>query len=297
MVIKIETLRCFATVAQTGSLVDAAMHLGRTPSAISMALKQFEETLGQKLFESDRKNKLTPFGRQVLELALEELKQFDNTVSAIKELASSPHGLLRVASIPSVASIFLPQAISRMRTRFPKLRFDLQDTDTIGVIDNLVRGQADVGIASGTHQLNGIQSIPLFDDDFGLICAPQHPLADHGSGLCLKNVVTEDFIFNSLCRTIKTQTFHDIMNEPMLSVHNTLSLIAMVRSGNWVTILPNSVMRNLCPDLVFRPIRDLTEKRQVSFLKRENTPFPDFADALEDILRDFDWAGATPSVR
>ncbi|MEL6121714.1 MAG: LysR family transcriptional regulator, partial [Pseudomonadota bacterium] len=42
MAIKIEMLRCFRAVADSGSLADAAEILGRTPSAISMMLRQFE---------------------------------------------------------------------------------------------------------------------------------------------------------------------------------------------------------------------------------------------------------------
>ncbi|MBT6300032.1 MAG: LysR family transcriptional regulator, partial [Rhodobacteraceae bacterium] len=41
MAIKIDMLRCFQAVANHGSLAAAATVLGRTPSAISMTLKQF----------------------------------------------------------------------------------------------------------------------------------------------------------------------------------------------------------------------------------------------------------------
>lgn len=64
MAIKIEMLRCFATVAQTGNLAEAAAYLGRTQSAVSMTLKQLEENLGQRLFKSDRKNRLTPLANR-----------------------------------------------------------------------------------------------------------------------------------------------------------------------------------------------------------------------------------------
>ncbi|MFT5446017.1 MAG: DNA-binding transcriptional LysR family regulator [Gammaproteobacteria bacterium] len=62
LAIKIEMLRCFVAVAQSGKLVDAAEKLGRTPSAVSMMLKQFEQHLGAPLFESERKNRLTALG-------------------------------------------------------------------------------------------------------------------------------------------------------------------------------------------------------------------------------------------
>ncbi|WP_254703064.1 LysR family transcriptional regulator [Roseovarius sp. THAF8] len=52
-------LRCFLTVAERGNLADAAEALGRTPSAVSMMLRQFEDHIGAPLFEAGRKSRLT----------------------------------------------------------------------------------------------------------------------------------------------------------------------------------------------------------------------------------------------
>ena len=55
-----------------------------------------------------------------------------------------------------------------------------------------------------------------------------------------------------------------------------MSLIAMVRTGDWVTALPKTVVQFMSSDLVFRNISGLTEHRQVCLLMRERTPFPQF---------------------
>ena len=146
MALKIEMLRCFSTVAQTGNLADAAVRLGRTQSAISMTLKQLEEHLGQPLFEGERKSNLTAMGEEVFDLAQQQLRQFDETVSAIETSASAPHGLLRIASVPSVAGLLFPSAIDDLTCRHPNLKVELRDCDSNQVIDSLLRGQADVGV-------------------------------------------------------------------------------------------------------------------------------------------------------
>ena len=53
--IKLEMLRVFLAVAEEGALALAAQKLGRTPSALSMALSQLEAQVGAPLFETDRK--------------------------------------------------------------------------------------------------------------------------------------------------------------------------------------------------------------------------------------------------
>ena len=292
MAVKIEMLRCFVTVAQTGNLADAANRLGRTQSALSMTLKQLEENLGKRLFESDRKNRLTPLGEQVFELAQTQLRQFDYTIRAIETSAKSPKGLIRIASIPSVAGVVFPSAIESLTHRNPGLKVELHDTDTQRVIDALLKGQADIGIVSGEHTLNGIRQTHLFSDPFGLICSPDHPLAMQPQDPTIKDVSSASFIRNNLCDMIDTPMFQEASAGSNVTIHNTMSLIAMVRAGGWVTVLPQTVRQFTAPDLVFRCISDLPDRRQVVLLLREKASFPQFSEELWQYLVSFDWTGS-----
>src|SRR6056297_3082102 len=96
-------LRCFRTVADHGSLSEAAAVLGRTPSAVSMMLKQFEDHIGAPLFETARKSRLTPLGELVLHEAGRGLSHFDRTLAAIEGLSRAERGHVRLAVTPSAA--------------------------------------------------------------------------------------------------------------------------------------------------------------------------------------------------
>lgn len=284
MTIKIEMLRCFSAVAQAGNLAEAANQLSRTQSALSMTLKQFEAELGHRLFESDRKSHLTPLGTQVFELAQEQLRAFDNTVNAIKTAANFPQGLIRIASIPSVSSVVFPSAIKTLTNKHPGLKVELQDTDTQSVIDALVQGHADFGIVSGHHTLNGITTKLLFEDQFGLICAPDHPLAKQANNPTISDLVCSGFVGNNLCRIIESEEFQLALSQAKVSVSNTLSLIGMVRTQNWVTVLPQQVAQVLPNDLVFRTIDGLDDKRPVHILIKERSPNLIYAKELSEIV-------------
>lgn len=280
MALKIEMLRCFATVAQAGNLAEAANRLGRTQSAISMMLKQLEDHLGQRLFESDRKNRLTVLGQQVFDLSQSQLRQFDQTVKSIETSASSPNGLIRIASIPSVAGLVFPSAIAELTHQNPGLKIELRDTDTPQVIDALLRGQADIGVVSGQHQLNEVRQAHLFSDPFGLICAPDHPLAQLERATTIADIANANFIHNNLCGTIEMPEFQTAIAGSKIAMHNTMSLITMVGAGGWVTVLPKTVAPLMRNDLVFRQIVDLPEQRDVYLLMREKTPFLQFSEQL-----------------
>ena len=283
-------LRCFAAVAQTGNLADAGSQLGRTPSAVSMTLKQLEDHLGARLFQAERKNRLTPLGQEIYEMTQQQLLHYDETVGAIEAMSRAPKGLLRIASIPSAAHRGLPSAVDILTARHPALRIELRDTDTEAVQRALLRGQVDVGIVSGQPELNGIRAEPLFTDAFGLVAASDHPLIHRDKPLRLNDFRSEEFLGNDLCAQIQSPAFDELMRPAQVTVRNTLSLLSMVRSGPWITVLPASVISILPGRLAFRLIEDLDVERSVSLLSREQSLFPELVDEFSEILRQHDWS-------
>lgn len=269
--IKIEMLRCFSIVAQTGNLAEAASRLGRTQSAVSMTLKQLEDEIGGRLFQGERKSNLTPLGEQIFALAQQQVQTFDTTVREMRASASSPKGLLRVASIPTATGYLVPQAAGDLAERHKGLKIDVRDADTDIVIDTLVRGQADVGIASGAPSLNGVTCETLFTDDYGLTCAADHPLAQLPQPTAFADTEGFAFVGNNLCRQIQHDGLQDAFANTRLHAHNTLSLIGILQTGKWFTILPRAVVQQLPGNLAFRHLSDLQATRTVSVLVSEKS--------------------------
>lgn len=293
MAIKIEMLRCFCTVAETGSLAEAATRLGRTSSAISMTLKQIEDHLGQRLFASDRKNRLTPLGEFVLEQAQNELRQFDNTVRSIESFASTPKGLLRIATVPSVAGLIFPTAIEQFIARHPGVTVDARDMDSASVLSLMIRGQIDIAIATSTGAMRGIQQQVLFSDRFGLVCAKSHPLAQSTEPVSLSDLKEHQFVQNALCGSIREPGFQEVLASTQISAHNTLSLVSMIRTQKWISVLPSSVVQIDPHQLVFREIRELRERRQVDLLYKKPDHSPAFIQDFVDILTETNWTRQT----
>lgn len=295
MSLKIDMLRSFCAVARSGNLADAAHTLGRTPSALSMTLKQLEKHLGQSLFESDRKSRLTPLGARVYAMAQTQLRQYDNTVRAIETAAQAPRGLVRIAAVPSVAAVVFPQVIADMMQRRPGLKVEMRDADTASVLDALVQGRVDVGAVSGEHRVRGVRRTTLFSDAFGMVCRSDHPLAQRLTPPDFDDLARAGFIFHNLCNLIRTRTFIEMFADSDIRVHNTVSLLAMVRASNRVTILPENVMMTLPEGMAFRRVTDLPDRRIVSAMVREDTAFADLIAEFESRLHAYDWSKTRPS--
>ncbi|MBE1297663.1 LysR family transcriptional regulator [Phycobacter azelaicus] len=277
MAIKIEMLRCFAAVAHAGTLGAAARQLGRTPSAVSMTLKQLEEHLGEPLFETDRKNRLTALGVFVLEEADRELQHFDLTVRAMEGFASARKGHVRVAAVPSVAGSLLPQAISEFIARFPDVRVEVWDMASGDVISAVEQDQADIGIATGgesaTMAHRSIHSAGLMSDAFGVICSSDHPLANPGGPLPWQSLLDHRLITNPLSAGMRSEESKALHANAQVRGHNVTSILAMVRAGLGYSILPEMTMQLPgASALVFRPLADPEARRHLHLMHKADRP-------------------------
>jgi len=282
MVVKIEMLRGFATVARRGNLSDAAQSLGRTPSAVSMMLKQLESHLGEPLFETDRKSKLTALGVFVLEQAERELQQFDNTVKAIEGFAKATYGHVRIATVPSVAGTIIPQVFSRHNNDYGNVNIELRDMDSSSILHELSRDRIDIGIATMGQKTTGLVSKHLLSDAFGVITAPEHALAQSSGPIPWEALSNERFIANSLSAGIKAEASVLLHDQARLSAHNLTSLMAMVQANIGVTILPEMAVRaSNSAGLVFRPLADPQAKREIHMLRRTDSTQSPVARLLE----------------
>jgi len=279
MSIKLENLRYFCGVAEAGNLADAAERLGRTQSALSTSLKQLETHFGSKLFDGERKNQLSPFGEQIFALAQSQIRQFDETVQSMEMSATATNGLVRIASVPSVAAIVFPLVLNKLTTRFPDVKVELRDTDSQQVLDALANGKADIGIASGQHAINGIAATRLFEDRFGLVGATSNPLLHSESAPTIDEVVNRYFVRNSLCDLIKSQGFMTALKKVSVTVPNNYSLINIISNGNWVSVLPETVGLSLPDSVSYRAIQDLQDTRDVWLYHREDCRFSPLIEA------------------
>lgn len=262
MAIKIEMLRCFCMVVQQGNLNEAANQLGRTPSAVSMMLKQFEEHVGAPLFETARKSRLTPLGKMVYGEAQREIEHFGRTVAAIDGLARAEDGQVRLAVTPSVAAAVLPQVIRRFRRDRPRVRIDMRDMDSAAVQRELQAERADIGLASIAAG-PGFERKLLFSDPFGVVCASDDPLAARGDAVGWSDLADRDFIANGLCRLIEDADFTPIIEGALMSVPSTASLLALVRNGVGVTLLPRRAVPEDDDRLVFLSLANIQAQRHL----------------------------------
>lgn len=267
--IRLEALRAFVEVADHGNIKDASQKLYRTPSALSMTLKQIEDRLGCPLFETDRKSSLTEMGRFLYAQAVVLLRDYDRAMERIEAQSKARSGRLRIASVPSVATMLLPNFLQDFLKDRPDLDIDLVDTDSTDVRLLVETGQVDLGIAGMGPDVPGLICEPIFRDPFKLVCRSDSALAAKGVILDWADLAGEALIMNEATRSLPSPEFQRLAYGARFSVRNVTSLLAMVSAGMGITLLPALAAVNLPASLVARPMQDPACLRTVGIHWRE----------------------------
>jgi len=289
MPIKISTLQTFVAVAECGKLTDAAKRLHRTPSAVSMALKSLEDHLGRPLFEADRKSRLTPLGRYVLEQAREELDHFDHAVRIMEGYARNEVGSLTIACVPTVSTRILPRVFEPFLSRWPGIEIDVRDMDSLSVRRELERGRVELGIATPLSLRPEFESMLLTRDPFGVICSAQHPLNRGDAALRWRDIESHPFIANPICGLIQDTEFRKILSRSTLTVRNTTSILSLVAANVGITVLPRLAVSDDGPKVNFRPLAYNELFRELHLMKRANaTPTPVAEAFIDELLKAVD---------
>lgn len=267
--IRLEALRTFVEVADHGNIKDASEKLCRTPSALSMTLKQIEERLECPLFETDRKSSLTEMGRFLYHQAVVLLRDYDRAMERIEAQSKARSGRLRIASVPSVATILLPPFLQVFLQNRPDLDIDLVDTDSTDVRLLVETGQVDLGIAGTGPDLPGLVCEPIFSDPVRLVCQSDSALAGKGNVLDWDDLAGYPLILNEAVRALPSPEFQRLARDARFSVRNVTSLLAMLNAGMGITLLPALATVNLPASLTTRILRDPVCHRTVGLHWRE----------------------------
>ena len=269
--IKLEMLRVFRTVAEQGSLAKASTVLGRTPSAVSMMLAQLEANVGAALFQTDRKARLTPLGKLVLEESGRATDAFVRSVDAIARHVKSTAGTVRIAAVPSATVTFLPRVIVAFRRRHPDVRLEISDVDTAAVRRRIRFDEADIGIVSSASD-EAPDGELILEDDLGIVCRADGPVAKAAEGFdhCEWEMLDlEPLIANPLCRLATNPGVSRRLASCNLEARNTTALMAFVRGGLGATILPRSAMQDQSGALMFLMPTNPQVRRQLRKICRD----------------------------
>ncbi len=192
-----QQLKYFAAVAQEEHFTRAAAKLFITQSTLSKAMDNLEKEIGVPLFEKQGRNiKLTLFGQMLKESALAATKLIDDSISQINEAANSNRGTIRVCSIFTMGSNFLPAVFHEYIAKYRKLQLEYTQNATSAIIEDVLNENVDVGFCGDflyNEQLISIERKLVQTEELVLIAPQNHPLSKE-EDIRIADVLDETFV-------------------------------------------------------------------------------------------------------
>ena len=280
----LQTCRYFVWVAETGSFRAAALRAHRSQPAISLAIKNIEARLGQPLFERGSPIVLTAFGRECLEVIKRLVEHAHSADELLLHMARRNTSFVRVASIMSFATHWMPQLIEQFRAQHPHIALQVQDDNSEGVERMVLDGQIDVGICSEVSHDRRLKFTPLLEDTFGFVCHRSHPLAERKSVTWRQIAALPNMIGTVAHRQLEGYPQAAFLRHPDFSVSNMLSLVPMLARGMGVTVLARLGVPPDRDDLVFVPLKKPSIDRRLGIMQLADATPTVASRAMENLL-------------
>lgn len=172
----IRQLKTFIEVAKLESISKAAEKLHVTQPAVSMQIKQLEDSFGLALFEAQGRNiALTAAGKDFLGYVLRAMASFKELEAAMAEHIGLQRGRIDLA-IVSTAKYFVPMLMVQFSKRFPDIEVKLHIHNKEAVFGMLERSEVDLAISGRVPNDVDCKAVAFATNPQAFVAPPKHVL-------------------------------------------------------------------------------------------------------------------------
>ena len=237
----IRSLDLLQSVAELGSIRQAALAHNISQPAASMRLRSLERTLNLQLLDrSGGRARLTPTGMAVVQWSTEVLEAMQTLLIGTAAARSDGQMNLRIVASMTVAEYLVPAWLNRLRASNPRIVVSLQMGNSEHVVEVLKRRSADIGFVEGSRAPSGLGSRELQPDDLVVVVAPAHEWARRRTPITASELAGRPLVLReagSGTREVLEMALRAVGLEPvsMVELASTTAIKAAVASGTGPT--------------------------------------------------------------
>lgn len=290
MRVGIEDIRAFILVTDLGSFNKAAESLSLTQSALSRRLKKLEEYLGARLLDrTSRSIDLTAVGEEFLPTARQMVRDYERSVSDIRDVIQKRAGVVAMASVMTISHNVLPPVIKRFNEEYPAIRVRILDDVGPKTAEFVATGEAEFGIVLEAGEHANLDYIPIVEDPYVLACHADHPLARK------RNVTwadLQDYPYIRMGQDTGNQRQlagalegTGLMPEAAVEVQHISTIMGILGADLGVTAVPRlAVAQRPDLDLAFRRLNEPEVSRYIGLVKIRGRTLSPAAVVLQEMV-------------
>jgi DNA-binding transcriptional LysR family regulator len=285
MMFELSQLRCFVAVARELNFRKAAAQLNMTQPPLSRQVKLLESNLGVLLLErSKHAVRLTVAGRAFYAEAVALLERARQAELVARKSARGDIGAVSIGFVASAVYDLIPMISSEIGANHPGIEISLRELTTWGQIEALNARQLDLAIVRATIDQPGIERELLSVEPFVLALPAGHRLGGRDE-VTLADLHDQPMIMYSHSGW---QPFHELLTGAFKArgivpnivqyINSSMSILALVRKGLGIALVPGSLQTLGLSGVDFRPIAapdELTSELYLSWRSDNGNPiFP-----------------------
>lgn len=289
----LERLRIFLRVAKTGSFSETARVENVSQPALSRSIRLLEEQLGVRLFDRNTRNvSLTPAGEELLPTVERLTNDFDHAFSELVQVFRGERGRVVLGALPSVAAVFLPQAIARLQRVQPQIEIAIRDDLSGSLLQQLEERKIDFAFTTRPEETERLTFLPLLTDDFVLVFRQDDPLDVEGSATwaVFKKQPFIAMAPHSSVRLLTDVAFAQagLSVTPLYECSHLATVGGLIKTGLGVSALPRSTLPLLnLSSVVCRPLRQPVMSRSIGIVSVRGRSRSPASEAVIQILTEF----------
>ena len=217
---KLQQLRCVYQIVQNDfNISKAAEFLHTSQPGVSKQIQLLEDEVGIKIFQRNGKRLtgLSDAGNDLYKSISEIIREVSNIKNISHEHENDDTGSFTIATTHTQARYKLPKVVKAFVKKYPKIDLNIHQGDPSQVTEQILKGDADVGIATESigHNAN-IICIPCYSWNRVLVFPKNHALSSIKE-ITLQNIasypmITYDYAFTG--STIVSKVFKEANISP-----------------------------------------------------------------------------------
>lgn len=216
-------LYIFYMVARMQSFSKAAQELSISQPAVSIQVRELENSLGASLLHRMRRElRLTETGEAVFSYTQRIFALANEMHRVVQDIQGLHTGRLTIGSSTTPGEYILPWLIGKFRQKYSSIQVSLSISNTQSVIDQIYTHELDVGMAGSPVNLKGLASFPYVLDRLVIIASPNHPLAEQEE-IHMRELRQHDFIMREVGSATR-KTAEDLLNAGRVEPRVTMEL-------------------------------------------------------------------------
>lgn len=163
----LQQLKYIMAIDRFRNFAKAADACNISQPTLSTMLMKLEVELDVRIFErSNKMVTLTAVGEKILRQAQTVVMETDRITEIVREEKGALSDAFSLSVGPTIAPYLLPKFIKHYRESYPSVALSISEMKANFMLDALLRGELDAGIAIADNVRPGILEIPLYSERF-----------------------------------------------------------------------------------------------------------------------------------